>query len=202
MTVSMGLSGLDSLSGKGGNDKLYGGKDSDRLDGGAGNDSLIGYRGDDRLEGGKGDDYLNGCEGSDTYIFHAGDGNDTIVDYDPDHIGSDQLILSGISPVNVAVEPISGVTSATLYGYNAGTLWKGYKISVVGTDDSISVRFWLDDTETPSHGIEIITFGDGTEWTSTNIQDILVSNATENEDTIFGFSRPDTIVGPWWGRLP
>lgn len=52
------------------------------------NDSLHGYEGDDRLVGGRGDDLMWGDLGAgefaDTYVFHDGNGNDTIADFDVD----------------------------------------------------------------------------------------------------------------------
>jgi VCBS repeat-containing protein len=71
----------DHLYGFGGNDGLYGYGGNDTLDGGIGNDTLDGGAGNDTLIGGKGNDSLNGGHGSDTYVFNAGDGNDTIVDW-------------------------------------------------------------------------------------------------------------------------
>ena len=51
------------------------------LIGGKGKDSLIGGAGNDTLTGGKGKDSLWGGDGTDTFIFNAGDGTDTIMDY-------------------------------------------------------------------------------------------------------------------------
>ena len=51
------------------------------LSGGAGDDTLTGGAGDDTLDGGTGDDNLWGGDGNDTFVFHAGDGSDTINDF-------------------------------------------------------------------------------------------------------------------------
>lgn len=57
------------------------------MTGGKGKDSLIGGDGSDTLRGGKGNDTLWGGSPSesyndaDTFVFWAGDGNDTIMDY-------------------------------------------------------------------------------------------------------------------------
>jgi Ca2+-binding RTX toxin-like protein len=75
-----GGDGNDTLFGGAGNDALYGDAGDDYLDGGSGNDSLYGGAGNDTLVGGLGNDLLDGGAGDDTYIFHRGDGNDTIVD--------------------------------------------------------------------------------------------------------------------------
>ena len=54
------------------NNSLVGGKSKDSLRGGAG---------DDTLSGGKGNDLLWGGADADTFIYKAGEGNDTIMDY-------------------------------------------------------------------------------------------------------------------------
>lgn len=53
-----------------------------RLTGGAGNDALDGVGGNDTLQGGTGDDLLAGGLGADLFQFAAGDGQDTIGDFD------------------------------------------------------------------------------------------------------------------------
>ncbi|MEQ5796579.1 family 16 glycosylhydrolase, partial [Paracoccus sp. NFXS7] len=52
------------------------------LSGMAGNDTLKSYEGEDTLIGGTGNDTLSGGSGKDTFIFAAGDGRDTITDFD------------------------------------------------------------------------------------------------------------------------
>jgi VCBS repeat-containing protein len=96
-----GGGGKDTLHGGAGDDSLDGGKKDDFLDGGAGDDSLDGGKNDDFLDGGAGDDSLWGGEGADTFVFHAGDGSDTVEDFG---IG-DMLMFEGtefdISQMNV-----------------------------------------------------------------------------------------------------
>ncbi|MDN4617619.1 calcium-binding protein, partial [Paenibacillus sp. PsM32] len=73
--------GSDILSGAKGDDILLGEDGNDSLDGGTGSDTLKGGAGNDVLEGGQGkNDRLEGGTGNDTYIFHKGDGIDTIVE--------------------------------------------------------------------------------------------------------------------------
>jgi len=85
-TVSIGTSGIDTLtatnsgdvlSGGRGNDSLTGGTASDTLQGGVGNDTLDGGTGVDTLVGGAGNDSLTGGAGNDTLI--GGKGTDTAV---------------------------------------------------------------------------------------------------------------------------
>jgi len=106
----IGFNGQDILIGGAGDDFLDGGNDDDKLDGGEGNDTLEGFNGRDVLNGGSGDDILSGYNdddiltggtgndmltggwGSDTFIFNAGDGMDTVADYER---GQDRIDLSG-----------------------------------------------------------------------------------------------------------
>ncbi|HEX8388420.1 MAG TPA: pre-peptidase C-terminal domain-containing protein [Sphingomonas sp.] len=76
-----GGNGLDTLDGGAGNDTLDGGNDNDTLLGGAGADSLSGGNGNDVLTGGLGDDALRGGNGNDRFVFTAGGGIDTILDF-------------------------------------------------------------------------------------------------------------------------
>ena len=81
-----GLGGNDTLTGGGGNDKIYagisgnsllnGGDGNDKLFGNLGNDTLNGGSGNDQLSGGLGDDLLNGDSGDDTLLGSLG--NDTL----------------------------------------------------------------------------------------------------------------------------
>ena len=77
----LGGSGNDSLYGKNGDDYLVGGAGKDIIYGQNGNDTLWGGAGNDTLWGGKGNDTLYGGDGDDTFIFRAGDGKDTILDF-------------------------------------------------------------------------------------------------------------------------
>ncbi|QHE75115.1 putative Ig domain-containing protein [Hydrogenophaga sp. PBL-H3] len=61
----------DTLRGTNVVDRLFGNDGGDALDGGAGSDELHGGRGQDQLTGGDGDD---------AYVFHLGDGVDSLID--------------------------------------------------------------------------------------------------------------------------
>ncbi|MBD2069025.1 phytase [Leptolyngbya sp. FACHB-671] len=73
--------GDDILYGGTGNDRIGGKSGNDRLYGEAGNDHLFGDNGDDLLRGGLGNDRLIGGRGSDTFVLAAGEGTDTIRDF-------------------------------------------------------------------------------------------------------------------------
>ena len=60
----------------------------DLMTGGAGQDTLIGGGADDTLEGGTGNDSLTGGLADDTFVYAAGDGDDTITDFNTDNSGT------------------------------------------------------------------------------------------------------------------
>jgi Ca2+-binding RTX toxin-like protein len=64
-----------NLTGGPGDDVLQGWYFNDRLDGGAGNDVIYGNGGLDTLIGGTGNDFV---QGTGLFLFHAGDGHDTL----------------------------------------------------------------------------------------------------------------------------
>ncbi len=78
--IALGIGDVD-LSGKGGRDRLEGNAGRNALDGEGGADRLFGGGGRDRLDGGKGDDLLKGGGGADTFVFHARDGHDRVLDW-------------------------------------------------------------------------------------------------------------------------
>ncbi|EGJ35199.1 MULTISPECIES: choice-of-anchor I family protein [Moorena] len=126
----------------GGDDVIYGGAGSDRIGGKAGNDSLFGQKGDDQIWGDAGDDLLrgglgndtlfgdngSGGDGSDTFILAAGEGTDTIGDFQvsEDFIGlADGLTFGQLSVTqesNNAVISFGDETLAILNQVQAETL--------------------------------------------------------------------------------
>ena len=96
----IGGKGKDTLSGTSGFDKIAGGKGKDKLFGLAGNDTLNGGNGKDTLDGGLGNDVLTGGQGNDIFVLAAGEGIDTITDFNDrkDLIGlSDGLTFAELS---------------------------------------------------------------------------------------------------------
>ncbi|MEM8808872.1 MAG: M14 family zinc carboxypeptidase [Cyanobacteria bacterium P01_G01_bin.38] len=79
----------------GGDDIIYGGDGDDRIGGKSGNDTLYGDEGDDIIYGGKGSDIIHGGLGEDTligdnfsgsigsdiFVLAAGEGTDTLLDF-------------------------------------------------------------------------------------------------------------------------
>ena len=80
--------GNDTLLGGDGSDTLFGGGDDDQLDGGSDDDTLDGWTGNDTLTGGLGNDLLIGSDGNDTFVYVAGDGTDTITDFNFGNTGT------------------------------------------------------------------------------------------------------------------
>ena len=173
-----GLGGNDTLYGDEANDRLYGGAGLDTLEGGPGADDLYGNEDDDILIGGSGPDYLEGGTGNDVYRFSLGFGHDTIYDMDTTPGNTDTIEFEeGILPSDVKLRR-SG---------------DHLELTVTDTGDTITVKDWLVN-DTPVHGIELITFADGTMWDTATIQDMLVKG-TEEADTIIGFSGADSMEG-------
>jgi hypothetical protein len=86
----------DVINGQGGDDILRGLSGDDILRGGNGDDILIGGRGDDTLRGGLGDDRLIGDQGGDIFVLAAGEGTDTIQDF---QVGQDLIgLANGLTP--------------------------------------------------------------------------------------------------------
>ncbi len=71
----------DVINAQGGDDYVNGLSGDDLLRGGAGNDTLIGGAGNDTLVGGFGADVLTGGRGKDVFVLAAGEGTDTITDF-------------------------------------------------------------------------------------------------------------------------
>lgn len=91
------VGGNDTIFGGAGNDRIGGKAGNDMLFGGAGDDVIFGDDGDDLLSGGLGNDILtgddrSGGQGSDTFVLAAGEGTDTITDFE---VGIDFIGLAG-----------------------------------------------------------------------------------------------------------
>jgi Ca2+-binding RTX toxin-like protein len=86
--------GADALIfvGTDGNDLALGSDGSDHMQAGLGNDVLLAGLGSDTVIGGAGDDRLGGGADADDFVFAAGDGLDTILDY---NAAEDQITFTG-----------------------------------------------------------------------------------------------------------
>jgi Ca2+-binding RTX toxin-like protein len=165
----------DELSAGSGDDYLFGHGGNDTLHGDAGNDSIEGGDGDDVLVGGRGDDRLSGGAGADTYLFAAGDGNDTIMTGDWP-TGVDTLLLgAGVTP---------GAVSLARSGNDL--------IMRMGSGDSIRVAYYFDADGASGSALGTIRFEDGTVWSLPYIKEqVMVGNDLSQE--IYGYATDDVI---------
>lgn len=91
--------GKDRLFGSEGANVIKGNGGGDRISGLGGRDKLLGGAGNDQLIGGQGNDKLTGGSGADVFVFAAGFGRDTVLDFQ-DNI--DRLNLSRFKLDSVA----------------------------------------------------------------------------------------------------
>jgi len=192
----------DTLYGEGGDDQIFGDIGRDVLYGGEGNDTLHGdlanyQQGeDDTLYGGTGDDLLKGDGGDDTYVFRAGDGQDTIFDI----VGSSVVILPG--------DAIVVATGVVRYG-NGDTLTfdaSSFANTVFRSADGSVLDLYteLDQSETTYSGsrsnetIRLTSTNNGT-LNGNGGNDIIEGNV--GLDTLFGDIGNDSLYGGNGGDL-
>jgi Ca2+-binding RTX toxin-like protein len=142
-----------------------------------GNDTIVGTNVADVIAGGLGDDSLNGGSGSDTYIYNAGDGNDTISEALSDDV--DKLVL-GV-----------GLTADKLLINRSGS-----DITLSFTGQSGSIRL-IDEDGGFGRGLEQIVFADGTVWSRLDLDAAYIAQQeAAGVTTITGFNQSnDVIVG-------
>ncbi|HEY4940495.1 MAG TPA: hypothetical protein VII56_03630 [Rhizomicrobium sp.] len=97
-----------------------GGPGDNILYGFAGNDTLSGGDGNDTLYGGRGNDTLSGGAGDDRFVFHNGDGLDTITEFTPGDSSGDVIDLHGYGVANfAALQPLmSQVSGDTVIAFD------------------------------------------------------------------------------------
>lgn len=147
--------GNDTIDGNAGNDTIYGGDGVDTLDGGdgddlifngAGNDTGVnGGNGNDTLWGGAGNDTLTGGADDDTFGFIAGNGNDTIADFEFGAAAGEGDVLDltafGFADTQDVIDSMSDVaTVATLaLGPGQTVTFTGFAVS----DFQAAVDDWV-----------------------------------------------------------
>ncbi len=121
----------DVINGQGGNDILLGRSGDDLLRGGEGDDVLLdGGAGDDRLDGGAGNDGLFGGADADQFVLRAGDGADTIFDFEneidslllADGLEFEQLGISSSNGDTLISVTDTGELLASLLGVDANDI--------------------------------------------------------------------------------
>ncbi|MEJ2685786.1 MAG: calcium-binding protein [Gammaproteobacteria bacterium] len=119
LNIAHGSDGDDALAGGAADDVLLGEAGADTLIGEGGDDVMDGGAGADRLQGGTGADSLVGGAGADTYRFDAGDGRDTIFDFD---------LTSGVRDT-VELGPAVKLSSLEFTSNDTGGLVMHYAVS-------------------------------------------------------------------------
>ncbi len=158
-----------------------------------GDDDIIGFDRDDTIEGGLGNDTLEGGNGGDTYVYTAGDGDDVILDNSFDAL-ADTLRLHNIAVADVTLTS-SGVDpdDVILSFAGGGSVILDEQFSAIGSSND---------------RIENVEFDDGTIWTWTDIEDMLLGtnvitgtsasetlNGTASADVLQGLAGDDTLNG-------
>ena len=120
--------------------KLVGNEKDNSIVGSAKNDTIYGGAGADSLWGGKGSDYLYGGAGNDTFIFKAGDGKDTILDYES---GDILKILDANGNAGTFTSKYSSGTLTLTVADSGGTIYlknltTSTNININGTNYAIS----------------------------------------------------------------
>ena len=151
--------------------------------------AIMGSDEDDRIEGfdglnqtfdgGPGNDLILGGTGGNVYLFGRGDGQDVIVDRDPNPGNVDILrFKSGVEPDDIELIR-SGVDLVA---------------RIAETGDSVTVRnFFLWEAGGWRHRIELIEFADGTRWSANEVQ----GRATLSPESahLRGTAGPDSLIG-------
>ena len=116
-----------------GAERIFGTETADVINGLGGNDTLQGAGGDDELRGGSGDDVFFGQSGTDTFVVAAGDGQNTIADFD---LSSEKvrLIDSGFASAAAAAAAVTKVASnVSQLTFEDGTTVRIFHTSQSGT---------------------------------------------------------------------
>ena len=180
------------ITGDDGNDIITGGENDDILSGGNGNDIIRGGGGNNIFDGDFGDDEIEGNNGSDVYCYRTGSGNDTILDLNDVHSNGktiDSLILKDLSSNDI--KSVKNENDNLVIEFN-------------GLGDSITFRNWFLSNENTNYKLEKIEFGDGTVWTTKQLEDeiIPVLEEPEYDCVIDGVDGNEThIYGKGYGKV-
>jgi len=112
-------------------DVMQGNDGVNRLEGRDNTDNLDGLAGDDVIVGGHDDDVLNGGAGADTFVFNAGDGNDTILDF---KAGGDHDLIQVIGYTNYTLSQFGSTTTVTFASGNTIALLDTAMASITAAD--------------------------------------------------------------------
>ena len=186
--------GILTVTGGSGNDRIDGGGNNDVLNGGGGSDVVQGGAGNDLVNGGSGNDFLRGQDGVDT--INGGDGNDQISgglggDILDGGAGADIFFYQGLSESNaLGKDTINNFVSGTdkidvrgAGGIGATVAFKGNAVDF-GTAQSLVIA---------GDGILDIVFQQDTNTLWVDLNDDGTLNA--NDLQIFVNTATDTLTG-------
>ncbi|MDZ4062731.1 MAG: hypothetical protein U1C75_16310, partial [Brevundimonas sp.] len=171
------------ILGGGGNDRLEGRGGRDLVEGGAGDDIVLGGDGDDLLNGGTGTDIMTGGSGRDWFAFYAGDGRDTITDFnvaeDVIDVGF-QLISSITQNGNDCVITLQSGDQLTLTGVQAHSVGAANFVRTLTTPPLVPA---------PSVGVNRIGSEGADVLTGTDYDDLL--DGRGGADQLYGGTGDD-----------
>lgn len=176
--IIYGNSGNDNITAGEGADVVYGGADDDYISGDGGDDILWGEEGNDTLDGGSGNDYLFGGAGDDTYVFAQNYGRDIMEDD------------NGVSTVKLGGELTTEDVSAYKIGDEA-------VIRINNTEDMLIIsgygaapeNYYIEAGDSRIGVSNIIT-----DYENSVLNDMTVTNGTENSDAIFAENVKNLIA--------
>jgi Ca2+-binding RTX toxin-like protein len=166
--------GDDFLEGKGGNDTLSDREGSDILKGGDGEDRMTDDGGtDDVFTGGREDDILRDSGGNDLYFYNAGDGHDSLSDYNS-VLGQTDIIRfgEGIVRPSITLERMDN--------------WGSLRILIDGAPSIDLSGFFSGSGAYNDSRIERLEFSDGSVMSLDPYQNVL---GTSGDDTLAGLDR-------------
>ncbi len=173
--ADFGYSGFSADGvGVGGNEVVVGAEGGAVLNGNGGNDLVLGGTGDDTLNGGAGNDILYGGAGNDTYVFNLGDGRDTVIETRGD-MGIDTLSFG------------PGILAGDLDIYRDGD---NLVFAHGNGRDTLTISNWFDGLIKAAHGLDAVTFADGTTLDLNALQ-----LGTSGNDTLTGTGANDLLAG-------
>jgi len=193
------LRGQGSLYGDSGDDLLVGSESSDQLFGGDGNDTLYATDGEswpdtsvqNLLEGGAGNDQMFGSFSADTYRYNLGDGHDQIVETQY----NDDDVYPGVATTEDVLEFGDGISASDLSYTRTGL---DLIISVNNGTGSITVQNWFYPYSNNADLFKInrLRFTTGEELTHVDIENQVIYQGSDGDDTLFGYyDRNETIDG-------
>ena len=178
-----------------GDDGLASSGGDDTIDGGGGDDIINTRGGDDVLIGGTGNDTLTGGGGSDSFVFRAGDGDDTITDFKS---GEDSIVLSGEYSISYDAESGNSIVtydggSITVEGTQLTSADIGLDVTGGAGTDFIGGGVG-DDTMDGGAGNDFMSGGDGADDMSGGSGNDVMMGGMGNDD-MSGGSGNDTVDG-------